>query len=46
MVGIDSSVQTGRGSVIFGVWVDAHCGGFRWDAGGEAPKRLKRLARR
>ena len=41
MVGIDSSVPSGRGSVIFGVWVDgkkvADSGVMR---GGEAPKRL------
>ncbi len=41
MVGVDSSVPSGRGSVIFGVWVDgkkvADSGVMR---GGDAPKRL------
>src|SRR4051812_5457393 len=41
MVGIDSSVPAGRGSVIFGVWVDgkkiADSGVLR---GGDAPKLL------
>ena len=41
MVGIDSAVAAGRGSVIFGVWVDGRkvsdSGLLR---GGEAPKRL------
>src|SRR6185503_11457544 len=41
MVGIDTSVPAGRGSVIFGVWVDgkkvADSGVMR---GGESPKRL------
>jgi alpha-galactosidase len=41
MVGIDSSVQAGRGSVIFGVWVDgrkaADSGVMR---GGDEPKLL------
>ena len=41
MVGIDSSVPSGRGSVIFGVWVDgkkvADSGVLR---GGDAPKRI------
>jgi alpha-galactosidase len=41
MVGIDSSVPSGRGSVIFGVWVDgkkvADSGVMR---GAEGPKRL------
>ena len=43
MVGIDSAVPAGRGSVIFGVWVDgkkvADSGVMR---GGDAPKLLSR----